>query len=100
MDLLFLGKRQCRSAFLGRKPRRRAPDVRALLHRLADEYPEGSRAAPHADVARIAFQLSIVVREKGTGYNVCDSAAASGCSPSVPRPSAWKPFWSMISGNR
>ena len=59
-------------------PLTRAPDVRALLHRLADEYPERWRAAQHADVARIAFHLSIVVREKGTGCTVCDLGGGVG----------------------
>jgi hypothetical protein len=49
-------------------PLTRAPDVRALLHRLADEYPERWRAAQHADVARIAFYLSIVIRNVRRPY--------------------------------
>ena len=59
-------------------PLTRAPDVRALLHRLADEYPEGWRAAQHADVARIAFYLSIVIREKATGCTACDLGGGVG----------------------
>jgi SAM-dependent methyltransferase len=56
----------------------RAPDVRALLHRLADEYPERLRAAQHADVDRIAFHLSIVIRETGTACTVCDLGGGVG----------------------
>jgi SAM-dependent methyltransferase len=59
-------------------PLTRGPDVRALLQRLADEYPERLRAAQHADVARIAFHLSIVIREKGTGCTVCDLGGGVG----------------------
>jgi predicted RNA methylase len=59
-------------------PLTRAPDVRALLHRLADEYPEWFRAAQHADVARIAFHLSIVIRGKGSGCTVCDVGGGVG----------------------
>jgi hypothetical protein len=51
-------------------PLTRAPDVRALLHRLADEYPERWRAAQHADVATIAFYLSIVIREGDRAHRV------------------------------
>jgi hypothetical protein len=53
-------------------PLTRAPDVRALLHRLADEDPERWRATQHADVARIAFCLSIAIHEKATGCTVCN----------------------------
>lgn len=56
---------------MGTTPRSSAK-VGALLHRLANEYPEGLRAGQHADVDRIAFHLSIVIRETGTACTVCD----------------------------
>lgn len=59
-------------------PERHAPDIQPLLHRLAEEYPEGLRAAQHTDVDRIAFHLSILVREKGTESTVCDIGGGVG----------------------
>jgi SAM-dependent methyltransferase len=59
------------------KPRRSAK-VRALLHRLADEYPERLRDEQHADVDRIAFHLAIVIRERGTACTVCDLGGGVG----------------------
>jgi SAM-dependent methyltransferase len=62
---------------MGTTPRRSAK-VGALLHRLASEYPEGLRAGQHADVDRIAFHLSIVIRETGTACTVCDLGGGVG----------------------
>lgn len=56
----------------------RPPDVKALLRRLVDEYPEGLRAAQHADMDRIAFHLSIIIREKGIECSVCDLGGGVG----------------------
>jgi SAM-dependent methyltransferase len=62
---------------MGTTPRRSAK-VGALLHRLANEYPEELRAGQHADVDRIAFHLSIVIRETGTACTVCDLGGGVG----------------------
>ena len=59
-------------------PTERPSDIKALLHHLADEYPEELRAAQHADVERIAFHLSVVAAEVGTGGAVCDVGGGVG----------------------
>ena len=67
-------------ACLLRKNRRTmdATDLRSLLHRLAEEYPEGLRGAQHQDVERIAFHIELVVRRKGTDCALVDVGGGIG----------------------
>lgn len=53
-------------------------DIPALLHHIADEYPEGLRAAEKADVDRIAFHLSTVIGEIGARGVLCDIGGGIG----------------------
>lgn len=57
---------------------KRPAGIPALLHRIADEYPEGLRAAEKADIDRIAFHLSTVIGEIGVRGVLCDIGGGVG----------------------
>jgi hypothetical protein len=52
--------------------------IKEILHRIADQYPDLLQASQHADVERMAFHIELVIGEKGLDASLCDLGGGDG----------------------